>query len=231
MTVISNSTPAVILLSGGLDSTVLLHYAAKVKNHAPIYALSFSYGQKHTKELEMAQWQCSALPQVIEHKIIDLSFFADMLQGASTLVTGGDNVPSLNELNQEERAQPSTYVPNRNMILLSLAAAFAEARHVTDIYYGAQAQDEYGYWDCTIDFLQNINQILSLNRKNKITIHAPFVNWRKAQEIELGLKLGVNFRKTWTCYQGGEHPCQCCPTCIERQTAFNELNLRDPLCD
>lgn len=221
--------PAVILLSGGLDSTVLLHHIVKDLNHQPVFALSFSYGQKHTKELKMAQFQCALLPEVVEHKIIDLSFFTELINGTSALVNGGEQIPNLIDLDDTQRQQPSTYVPNRNMILLSLAAAFAEARQAEVIYYGAQAQDEYGYWDCTTEFINRINQVLNLNRQKKIQIKAPFVHWRKAQEVELGLKLKVDFAHTWTCYQGGEEPCCKCPTCIERLNAFKENNMTDPL--
>lgn len=220
---------AVVLLSGGLDSTVLLHYAAKELGFASLYALSFDYGQKHAVELEMARWQCARLPQVAEHRILPLSFFAELLDGASTLVRGGAPVPGLTEVAEADRSQPPTYVPHRNLMLLSLAAAFAESRGATTILYGAQMQDEYGYWDCTAEFIRRLNDTLALNRRQAVTVLAPFADWRKSAEIRLGARLGVDFSKTWSCYRGGRLPCQACPTCVERSKAFEEAGIPDPL--
>ncbi|HNW93460.1 MAG TPA: 7-cyano-7-deazaguanine synthase QueC [bacterium] len=220
--------PAVVLLSGGLDSTVLLHYAAKRLDRAPLYALSFCYGQKHAGELEMARWQVRQVPAVAEHRVIDLGFYADLIAGASTLVAGGGAVPDLAALPAADRAQPPTYVPNRNMTLLALAAAAAEARGCAEVYYGAQAQDEYGYWDCTTQFLERVNELLALNRRQPVRVLAPFVAMRKAVEVRLGVELGVDFAHTWSCYRGGERHCGTCPTCVERRTAFREAEVPDP---
>ncbi len=220
---------ATVLLSGGLDSTVLLHHVAKTIEHAPIYALSFHYGQKHSRELEMARWQAASLAQVTEHHVVDMSFFGKLMGNASALINGGQPVPDLADLNADQRIQPPTYVPNRNMILLSLAAAFAEAHDCHELFYGAQSQDQYGYWDCTSEFVERINQVLCLNRKNAINIRAPFAEKSKAEEIRLGMALGVDFAHTWSCYRGGSRPCGTCPTCIERQCAFAESGVSDPL--
>jgi len=220
---------AVVLLSGGLDSSVLLHYVTKKLAYSSIYVLSFQYGQKHTKELEMAKWQVKQISQVIEHKIIMLDFFPAIIAGSSSLVSGGTEVPDLQDLNDEQLLQPSTYVPNRNMILLSLAAAYAEGHNCENIYYGAQAHDQYGYWDCTQKFIDSINQILSLNRKKKVRIIAPFANLSKGEEVKIGIDLGVDFSHTWSCYKGGNTPCMSCPTCIERINAFKYAKITDPL--
>jgi 7-cyano-7-deazaguanine synthase len=115
------------------------------------------------------------------------------------------------------------------MMLLSVAAAYAEARGVSCLYYGAQTQDRYGYWDCTPEFLEKVNQVLSLNRRNPVTVKAPFVAWRKADEIRLGLELGVDYAHTWTCYRGEAEPCRVCPACMERAAAFLEAGSPDPL--
>ncbi len=220
---------ATVLLSGGLDSTVLLHYVARKLKAAPLFVLSFDYGQKHGRELEMARWQCSRVPQVKEHKVLKLDFFADLLGGATALVQGGGHVPDLAELSEADRDQPPTYVPNRNMVLLSLAAAFAESRACDRVFYGAQAQDEYGYWDCTTDFVARLNQVFALNRRQPVTIVAPFATKRKSEEVTLGVELGVDFAHTWSCYRGGPKPCLACPTCVERLTAFREAGVEDPL--
>lgn len=223
----SEST-AMVLLSGGMDSTVLLHHAVKSLGHRTIYALGYNYGQRHVRELSCAQAQVDLLPGCT-FKIVDISFMGEMLQDGTALVRGGAEVPDLDALDDSELSQPPTYVPNRNMMLLSIAAACAEAQGIQDVYYGAQAQDEYGYWDCTAEFLERINSVLSLNRKEAITIHAPFVAFKKHELVSLGIELGVDFSKTWSCYRGGEHPCNTCPTCVERTNAFREADELDPL--
>ena len=131
-------------------------------------------------------------------------------------------MPDLSDVQPEDRMQPATYVPNRNMILLSLAAAFAEAQGAADVFYGAQAQDEYGYWDCSQDFVNRMNDVLSLNRKGRVKIRAPFASMSKAEVVKIGLELGVDYDHTWTCYRGGDEPCGTCPSCVERNRAFSE---------
>jgi len=219
---------AVVLLSGGIDSTVLLHHIAKDLSRTPVHALSFDYGQRHAKELVCAKWQADAAG-VAELRVIELSFLKDVLSGASTLMADGPPVPDLEDLAQGETDQPPTYVPNRNMMLLSIAAAYAEANGIRDVYYGAQAQDEYGYWDCTADFLERINATLSLNRRDAITIHAPLVTQSKADNVRKGIVLSVDFAQTWSCYRGGDTLCGTCPTCVERRNAFEEVGVSDPL--
>lgn len=219
---------AVVLLSGGMDSSTLLHYVARRLGVKSVHALSFLYGQKHSRELEAARWQARAAG-VAEHIVADVAGFSGIFFGGSALTEAAIGVPDMDRIVAAERAQPPTYVPNRNMILLSLAAAFAEARGIRDVYYGAQAQDRYGYWDCTAGFLERINAVLALNRKAAVTVHAPFVGMRKAEELRLGLDLGVDYARTWTCYRGGERPCGTCPSCAERADAFREAGCPDPL--
>lgn len=219
---------AVLLLSGGLDSTTLLHHLRQAMGVETVWACSFHYGQKHARELDMAAWQARAAG-VREHRVIDLAFLGGFLAGASALLDPGIAVPELSALTPEQRRQPSTYVPNRNMILLSLAAAYAESRGVRDVFYGAQAQDEYGYWDCTVDFLRGINDILRLNRGGAVTVHAPFMGLSKAEVLRTGLALEVDFGHTWSCYCGQVRPCGTCPTCVERAAAFRVCGVGDPL--
>ena len=216
---------AVILLSGGVDSTTLLHYVRKRLEVAELYALSVSYGQKHSRELEAAKIQARAVDGV-EHHVMDISDFTELTRGGSALTDAATEVPDLAAVAGADRDQPPTYVPNRNMVLLSLACAFAETRGVADVYYGAQAQDEYGYWDCTREFVDRLNAALALNRRRPIRVHAPFVDRRKADIVRLGLELGVDFEATWTCYRGGETPCGTCPSCVERKNAFAEAGGR-----
>lgn len=219
---------ALILLSGGMDSTVLLHEIIKKQHKNPVHAIAFDYGQRHKRELDCARYQAQAL-NTASFKIINMNFLGELLASGTSLVTAGAEVPDLADLDDTELSQPPTYVPNRNMMLLSLAAAYAESINIRDIYYGAQAHDEYGYWDCTQEFLTKINTLLALNRRDAITIHAPFVTLKKHQLVTLGNTLQVDFAQTWSCYKGKEKPCQTCPTCIERANAFQQAQTQDPL--
>ena len=221
-------THAMVLLSGGMDSTVLLHEVVETLGCSPVAAVAFHYGQKHAKELDCAETQANLL-NVDSFEIIDISFVGAMVAPGTSLVEGGATVPDLEELDESNLDQPPTYVPNRNMLLLSLSAAYAEARNIRDLYYGAQAHDEYGYWDCTEEFLSRINAVLALNRRDSIKVHAPFVRAKKHELVTKGLELGVDFAKTWSCYRGGATPCMTCPTCIERATAFRDAGVTDPL--
>ena len=219
---------AVILLSGGMDSATLLHYVVRNLGVARVHALSFRYGQKHQRELDAAAWQARAAGAA-EHRVVDLGFFGPLIAGGSALTDASLAVPDLADLGAAERWQPPTYVPNRNMVLLALAAAYAEAQGITDVFYGAQAQDRYGYWDCSREFMDNLNAVLALNRKQVIVIHAPFLAMRKTDELRLGLELGVDYAHTWTCYRGEAAPCGTCPSCAERAAAFAEAGVTDPL--
>ena len=216
---------AVVLLSGGLDSSVLLHEVRRRIGASPLYALSFNYGQKHVRELELAAEQASRAGAI--HRISDLSFFGGLVRG-SALTDGAVAVPDLAALSEAQRRQPPTYVPNRNMLLLSLAAAFAESLAVRDVFYGAQKQDRYGYWDCTPDFIERINDLLALNRGQAIRVQAPFAAFSKAEIVRRGVELKVDFSLTWSCYRGAPPACGTCPTCVERAEAFRQAGLMDP---
>jgi 7-cyano-7-deazaguanine synthase len=212
---------AVVLLSGGVDSVTLLHHVVRNLGRAPVYALSFDYGQKHRRELDMAARQACAAG-VAGHRVIDLSGLGCITRGGSALTDETLAVPDLESIPLADRVQPPTYVPNRNMVLLSLAAAYAESVGAPEVFYGAQVQDEYGYWDCTIDFVTKINDVLALNRRGAVVVRAPFAQMRKAEIIRIGLRMGVDYSYTWTCYRGGDTPCGTCPSCVERQRAFLE---------
>lgn len=220
-----------VLTSGGLDSTVLLYYVVKQLEIDKVFALSFSYGQKHARELQAAVSQSRQFPGTVEHVTIDISDFGRIIQTSSALLAGGSDVPELETIDENDLAQPSTYVPNRNMVFLSTAAAFAESRNCREIYYAAQAHDLYSYWDCTPEFVVRLNEILALNRKHRLIVKAPFVNMRKSEVVELGSRLAVNFADTWSCYRGNHLPCGTCPTCRERAAAFAEAGVNDPLSD
>lgn len=217
---------AVVLVSGGMDSTTLLHYLSKREKVTEIHALSFLYGQKHSRELAMAGKQIRKAGVKV-HKVIDISVFKQLTTG-SALTDPARAVPEFADVSAVQRKQPPTYVPNRNMVFLSLAAAYAESVGIDRVYYGAQQQDEYGYWDCSVDFLERINHLLRLNRGKAVKIIAPFVGLRKVDLLKLGMKLGIDYSETWTCYRGGRRPCGNCPSCVERKKAFAEIGVDDP---
>ena len=220
---------ALVLLSGGMDSTTLLHRLRHEHPAADLHALSLHYGQRHARELTMARWQAERLG--VPYQVGDLAFLGPLVAAGTTLVSAGGEVPALDSVPEAMRDQPPTYVPNRNMILLAIAAAHAEAHGIGDLFYGAQAQDEYGYWDCTPEFIARLNHTFSLNRRQPVQIHAPFAHTRKADIVRFGVELGVDFGHTWTCYRGGERPCGVCPACVERAAAFAEAGEPDPLVD
>lgn len=218
-----NKIDSVAIVSGGMDSVTLLHWLVKVEKRHPA-VITFIYGQKHDKEIAYAETQVQSLG-LREHLVLDLSLLRPLF--ASSALVGSTAVPTLASVQGDP--QPVTYVPNRNMIFLALAAAYAENNGVSDIYYGAQHHDMYGYWDTTPDFLAQLNTVYQLNRKTPIQIKAPFVNHTKADILREGLELDVDYEQTWSCYEGQEVACGVCPTCGERLQAFAELNLTDPI--
>ena len=214
----------VAIVSGGMDSVTLLHYLVKTEHRNPA-VLTFFYGQKHDKEVAFARAQ-TALLGCREHLVLDLALLRPLF-ASSALVAAEQEIPDAAAVAGDP--QPATYVPNRNMIFLSLAAAYAETNGVNELYYGAQQHDIYGYWDTTPDFLARLNQLFALNRKTPIQIKAPFVTHSKTDLLRVGLELAVDYGQTWSCYQGGEMACGRCPTCAERLQAFADMGLTDPL--
>lgn len=218
---------AVVLLSGGLDSSTLLHYVKRRLEVADVHALSFRYGQKHSTELAMAQWQAQAAPAARWH-CLDMSFLGELIGDASVLTGESGAVPDLAHIPAEDRKQPPTYVPHRNLVLLAMGACYSESAGIGDLFYGAQAQDEYGYWDCTPGFVARLNSVLGMNRGHPVRVHAPFSGMSKHAIIQIGLELGVDYAHTWTCYRGGARPCGTCPACEDRAAAFLQAGIDDP---
>jgi 7-cyano-7-deazaguanine synthase len=179
----------IAIVSGGIDSVTLLHYLVKEEKRNPAVITS-KYGQKHDKEVSFAQAQ-AALLGCEEQIVLDLGPMSAVFAG-SALIAGGERIPEVSEVLGDP--QPATYVPNRNMIFLALAAAFAESQGVGDIFYGAQRHDMYGYWDTTPEFLERVNSVFGLNRKTPIKILAPFVTWPKTEILQKGLEMGVGLR-------------------------------------
>jgi 7-cyano-7-deazaguanine synthase len=216
---------SVVIVSGGLDSVTLLHHLIKNERRQPA-VITFRYGQKHeANELDCARFNVILLA-CADHQIVDLRAMQTIFS-SSALVDDAVPLPTIEAVTGNP--QPPTYVPNRNMIFLALAAAYAESRGVSQVFYGAQQHDMYGYWDCTLDFLARVNQVYALNRGTLIHIEAPFVNYSKADILRLGLQLGVDYAHTWSCYAGGTLACGRCPTCAERLKAFAAVGVPDPL--
>lgn len=216
----------VIILSGGLDSVVLMHHLAKRQGYNEIYALTYNYGQRLIREIDCARAQAKIL-NVKEHKIVDLSFFKD-IASTSALTNLNIKVPTASEAVGD--AQSLSYVPNRNMMMLSIAAAYAESVGALEVMYGAQGADTHsGYWDASPEFLTSINDVLVLNRKNKVMIKAPFINWDKTAIVIEGCELAVDFRLTHTCYEGGEVACGKCVSDANRIQAFINAGYIDPV--
>lgn len=213
----------VAIVSGGMDSVTLLHYLVKQQKRNPAIIV-FNYGQKHYREVDCAKENADQLGCI--NTLIDLSPL-QFLFSISALVSDEITIPNIDTVTGDP--QPITYVPNRNMIFLSLAAAYAETLNVNEIYYGAQSHDLYGYWDTTPDFVMRLNSVLALNRKSTVSVIAPFVSYSKTDVLRLGLAMNVDYSKTWSCYAGQELACGKCPTCAERLKAFEAVGISDPL--
>jgi len=219
----------IIILSGGLDSTTMLYDIVDKYGSINTHALSFNYGQKHTIELEKAAISCNKLG--VKHIITDMRFLGDMVSGVSALI-GTTNIimPTIQDVLGDPA--PVTEVPYRNMIMCSLAFAYAQANGADKIYIGIQMRDQYGYWDTSVAFLESINAISNLNRKHDISLIAPYVNKSKQEEIRIGISLDLDYTDTWTCYAGPDNEnkaCGVCPTCSERIAAFAKCGVKDPL--
>lgn len=217
---------AIVLLSGGLDSSTAL-YVARSQGFGELYALTFEYGQKHNRETDCAR-TLAQKAGVKEHKIVRLLLNQ---WGGSSLT---DEQMEIGDGNTERTDIPDTYVPARNMVFLSVAASYADALGVTDIFIGVSETDYSGYVDCREEFIRameeavNLGTILGAEKKQRITIHAPFLHMTKAEEIRLGTSLGVDFAQTWSCYRGGEKPCGSCDSCLLRARAFGQAGIDDP---
>jgi 7-cyano-7-deazaguanine synthase len=220
--------PAVVLLSGGLDSATCLA-VARAQGFA-CHALTISYGQRHTAELLAAERVASALGAV-SHTVVNL----DLRPLAPSALTGACEVPKHDDVGEIGEEIPSTYVPARNIIFLSLAAAFAEGRGARDIFLGVNAVDYSGYPDCRPEFVAAFQHALNVGTRTgaegqAFTIHAPLVSWTKAQIIAEGVKLGVDYALTHSCYDPDDagRACGHCDSCLLRHKGFVEAGVADP---
>jgi 7-cyano-7-deazaguanine synthase len=218
---------AVCLISGGLDSYVAASIA-KVEGYS-IYALSFFYGQKHKKELDSARKIAYELNS-IEHIIfnIDINKF-----GGSSLVDKSLNINN-KKLEDIGRSIPSTYVPARNTIFLSISLAYTEVINANAIYIGVNATDYSGYPDCRPEYIKAYQKMVNLATKKSvegasIDIRAPLLYLSKAEIIKKGYELNISFEKTWSCYHGKIKPCGKCESCLLRLKGFKDAKIKDPL--
>ena len=215
---------AVILVSGGLDSATVLAYAKEQGYEC--YALSFDYGQRHNSELTAAS-QLAKEYDVIEHKIMPLGMGE---LGGSALTDSNIDVPT-----EESEGIPITYVPARNTVFLSIALGWAEVIGALDIFIGVNAVDYSGYPDCRPEFIEAFEKLANLATKvgveeGGIKIHTPLINITKAEIIELGSSLGVDYSKTVSCYQADSNgkACGVCESCSLRKQGFKEASIKDP---
>jgi 7-cyano-7-deazaguanine synthase len=219
---------AVILLSGGLDSSTVL-YQAKADG-CECYAISFDYKQRHRRELESAR-AIALSAQVKVHQVVNF----DLTQwGGSALTDNQIELPIDRNLAEMSQNIPVTYVPARNTIFLSFALAYAETLGAQRIYIGVNALDYSGYPDCRLDYIQAMQEVFRLGTKQgregeAIKIFTPLIELKKTEIIQLGNKLGVPWTQTWSCYSGGESACGVCDSCRLRLAAFDELGLKDPV--
>lgn len=212
--------PVVVIHSGGLDSTVLL-YALRAAGE-DVRALSIDYGQRHARELAAAQAICAGAG--VPHRVADLSGLGILLAGSS-LTSPEVAVP---EGHYTAESMKATVVPNRNMILISVAAGYAISLGADRVAYGAHGGDHAIYPDCREEFAQALDAALALADWHPVQLERPFVELTKADLVRKGAALGVPFAQTWSCYVGGEHHCGRCGTCVERREAFALAGVADP---
>jgi 7-cyano-7-deazaguanine synthase len=220
------SRKIVVPISGGMDSTVILYKAVKQVGAKNVYGLSYDYNQRHRQELALAEYHINKL-KIKNWQTIDVSFIKK-LAPTSSLTNENIATPDIREIAGE--AQPKSYVPNRNMIFLSIAASYAEAVGATVVFHGATKVDSLaGYWDASPEFLPTINDVLALNRETKVKIEAPLIGMDKADIVKEGIKLKVQFSKTYTCYSGDNLCDANSPSSALRIKGFANAGYIDPV--
>ena len=219
------SNKALVLLSGGLDSSVVLS-VCQDKGY-DIYAISFDYGQRHKVELEYAKFQATFF-NCISHEVFKMEFY-----GGSAL-TDDIKVPKNRDSHSMSKDIPVTYVPSRNIVFLSFASGYAECHDIDNIFIGVNAIDYSGYPDCRKNFIDNFEKLINKSTKkglegSKFKINTPLINLSKKDIIKLGHKNGVDFSMTSSCYSPKlKQNCGVCDSCLLRKQGFEEAGLRDP---
>jgi 7-cyano-7-deazaguanine synthase len=210
----------ILVFSGGMDSTTLLYNLVE-KGHQ-LKAISFNYGQKHSKELEFAKKTCKKLG--VEHKIIDISFIKELVSNSA--LTSNEEVP---EGHYEAENMKRTVVPNRNMIMASIAIGWAVNQDFEQVALGVHSGDHAIYPDCRPEFIEALEQIARISNFKPINIITPYLFMDKGDIAIDGKRLNVDYSLAWTCYKGLEKPCGKCGACQERVEAFTKAGITDPL--
>jgi len=218
-----------VVLSGGLDSSVATMMCVDKYGKDNVQTVTFNYNQKQILEIDRAGDLCKALD--VKHTILDLSVLGTIAQPMSANISGTEiDMPNIKEVLGDP--QPVTYVPFRNMILLSLAMSHAEVQGCNKVITGLQVHDEYGYWDTTQKFVDSMNNVAAQNRQHQVIIEAPFSQMSKADEIHVAINLGQFdlLKHTMTCYNPrGDVSCGKCPSCAERIMNFIKVGRKDPI--
>ena len=227
------SKKAIVLSSGGVDSTTCVGLAVMEYGDVNTSTVSVFYGQKHKKEIECARKVAEYYN--LEHYELDLS---NILQYSNCSLLEKSTEAIIHKSYAQQIAENgegkvSTYVPFRNGLMLSAVAALAQSIYPDDevhIFLGAHADDAAGnaYADCSIAFTDAMNKAINIGTYGKVILEAPLVNMNKAQVVETGLGIHVPYELTWSCYEGGDRPCGTCGTCIDRANAFKANGVEDP---
>lgn len=210
----------VVIISGGMDSTTLLYDI--LGQTRDVKAISFNYGQKHSAELRQAAKTCESL--AVPHKIIDISFIKELV--SKSALTGDIEMP---EGAYDGENMKLTVVPNRNMIMSAIAIGYAVNEEYDAIALGVHAGDHTIYPDCRPKFIEDLNEIAKIANFRPIEVYAPYLMIDKGDIAAIGIKLGVDYSSTLTCYQGKYPPCGKCGSCQERAYAFKKAGVKDPL--
>ena len=211
----------VVLLSGGIDSSVLTY--ALVSEYE-VWPLFINYGQRHLREIDAANAVCVARGLWLSErlKFVDLSGLGKIIEcglHGQRLIPDGPYT---------EETIDACVSPNRNMILLAVAAGYAQSIGAEHVAYGAHTNDAVVYSDCRPEFVASVRETILLGTGSKVALLAPFIGWTKTMIVKFGAGLTVPFAKTWSCYKGGLHHCGKCPTCLDRKEAFRLAGLEDP---
>lgn len=210
----------VLILSGGMDSTTLLYDL--IDQGKTVHAISFNYGQKHSKELKCASETCQKLK--VDHKIIDISGLSKILK--SSLTTPDIETPNGH---YSDETMAITVVPGRNTIFLSIAAGYAASIGADSLYLGTHSGDHAIYPDCRPEYTEAMKEVLRLFDDNVVDLRAPYMNIDKGGIVTRGIELGVDYSLTRTCYKTGDKACGKCGSCTERLEAFADNNTTDPI--
>ena len=213
-------TKIIVVYSGGLDSFTLLNEA--IRSGKDVFALSFDYGQKHSKELDCVEKFCAQ--ESIDSKIVDVSSIKELFQGFS--LTDEIDIP---KGHYEDDSMKSTVVPNRNMILISLALGYAVTKEAEEVWFGAHAGDHAIYPDCRPEFVEKMDAVARIANYSPIAVKAPYIAMSKTEIIAIGLNMQLDYGLTWTCYEGKELACGSCGACHERLESFAANNVIDPI--